>query len=140
MTASLAEALNNLNTALRRYERLASPPQHLQLPLCGDLEALVLAERRARERGDHVYADELSACCDREAARRQNYQLWLCGQRSRSKTAWWAMADRLTLAIDWCQRTGVLEGNRLTFAKDRQADCEARIRSCDVQVIIDTLN
>lgn len=130
------ESSANLRTALSRYERLSSPPRHLLTPLCGDLDAVIRAERRCRERGQLERADELADWAEREYTRRQRLATW----SGRSRKAWVAAARRLESAIEWAIRCGALTGDSITFCADRLRDAQFQVQRHDLQAHLDSLN
>ncbi len=131
-----AHAWDALDRALRRYERMASPPRHLQIPLVGDLSDLVRAERRARARGQSERADELADSCAVECERQQKLACW----PGRSRVAWETLRDRLLRAVDWADRTGALNPAARLLAADRLQAIDHEIRCHDVVDALAALN
>lgn len=129
-------ALTSLDRALRRYERLASPPRHLQIPLVGDLDDVAHAARQARRRGDVERADVLADWCEREWTRQQALACW----PGRSRVAWVALRERLARAADWAHRTGTLTPTARLLAADRIRAIEHEIHCHDVNDTLAALN
>lgn len=127
MQISLAsDALADLNLALRRWERLASPPRHLeypQLPSTLDAERALL---QARIRGDARRAAELLEAIAAELTRRSLLSDWQSGKLGRSARAWHALVARLEAAIDRVANLGAASADELEFAEGRLADAESR--------------
>ncbi|HKQ66010.1 MAG TPA: hypothetical protein VJZ73_13430 [Methylomirabilota bacterium] len=134
------DSIASLNRALRRFERMASPPRHLQYPIVGDLHAVERAASRAFERGDIARGEELAELVHLETVRIGRALSWRDGKRRRSRIAWQALADRLARAIDWAIRTGALTGDSVVFAADRQRECVAQVRHHDTLAALARLN
>lgn len=97
-------ATRNLRLALTRYERLASPPRHLQRPVVGDLAGYQRAHAAAVAAGRTERARELGLAIDDELTRRARLEQW----QGRSPYAWAALVCRLWNARHDAVAAGVL--------------------------------
>lgn len=111
-----------LASALLRYERMSSPPGHLQYPLVPSLPGARSAELAAARRGDVRGAAALHDWIAREERRLYRLAHW----RGRSVRAWaWTVA-RLALAIRNARDAGFLVGDMLRYCGDRLLDAQAQ--------------
>lgn len=119
-TLDTSTAIRNLRLALTRYERLASPPRHLQLPLVGDLASYRKAHAAAVASGRTERARELGMYIDDELARRARLEQW----QGRSPYAWDALVYRLWNARQDAVAAGVLDptGDAYRAITDRLTD------------------
>lgn len=122
-----ASAMDNLNRALRRWERLSAPPRHLDYPVVSDLSRTLRVVARLRDRGQHNAADDLSEQCALEYDRLERVAKWA----GRSAAAWHALADRLDAAIAYAEVLAGLAGDSLQCAVDRLHDAESQARWAD---------
>lgn len=125
-----ARVAQDAATALRRalicYERLSAMPRPLQLPLVGDIDSVVRAERRLRAAGNAVRANEYAELAEREYERRRLADLWRRGRLHRSARAWCAISYRLERAIYDAIEAGVIAGDRVQYCVDRQLDARSQ--------------
>lgn len=113
-----------LMRCITMYERLASPPRHLQYPRVQSLHATITLHDRAVQRGDARRANELAELCQLEYARRDALERW----PGRSLKAWRAAADRMTAAMQEALTMGIIGrgGASHQALKDRIADANLR--------------
>lgn len=116
-----------LRLALVRWERLSSPPRHLQFPLVGcGVQALVKAEANARRGGRIAQADELAELVRREQERIYRLEDWRRGTVGRSSAAWDEVTARLWNARQDAVAAGVLIQGSQSYVSvsDRLTDCK----------------